>query len=149
MLAYEHTILTTVMCMKRFRTKTCGCRAFMLHSEKQYALYSQYNTWLWVQYRHLLYVLYHQNKSILSFRCLVAFLLHKLCVLYRRNFLALKNVEKSTFLNDGVAGMLLLLVVFSACGGIRTDNMCQFWLPTFPCWLMASWERVGCSWHHH
>ena len=35
---------------------------------------------------------------------------------------------------------MLLWVVFSACGRIRT---------TFPCWLMASWKRVGCSCHHH
>ena len=26
--------------------------------------------------------------------------------------------------------------------------LCQFWRPTFPCWLRASWERVDCSWHH-
>ncbi len=25
----------------------------------------------------------------------------------------------------------------------------QFWQPTFPCWLRASWERVDFSWHHH
>ena len=24
----------------------------------------------------------------------------------------------------------------------------QFWKLIFPCWLMASWERVDCSWHH-
>ena len=34
-----------------------------------------------------------------------------------------------------------LFVVFSACGGIRTDRI----VPIFPCWLKASWERVDCS----
>ena len=35
--------------------------------------------------------------------------------------------------------------LFSACGGTE----CQFWQPSCPCWLMASWERMKCSWHHH
>ena len=24
----------------------------------------------------------------------------------------------------------------------------KFFGPTFPCWLMTSWERADCSWHH-
>ena len=32
---------------------------------------------------------------------------------------------------------------------LRLRRNTQFWQPTFPCWLRASWEGVDCSWHHH
>ena len=42
----------------------------------------------------------------------------------------------------------LLLVGFSACGGIRTTIAMPILTAYFPMLVRASWERVGCSWHH-
>ena len=39
-----------------------------------------------------------------------------------------------------------LVVVF--IGGIRTDMCMPVLTAYFPWWLRASWERMGCSWHH-
>ena len=42
-----------------------------------------------------------------------------------------------------------LRIVISACGGIRTGRKRPTYVSFAPCWLMASWERVDCSWHHN
>ena len=42
-----------------------------------------------------------------------------------------------------------LLVVFSACGEIRTVSKLPVLTAYFPLkWLRAFWERVHCSWNH-
>ena len=43
-----------------------------------------------------------------------------------------------------------LLVVFSACGGMRTGNNMPVLTAYFPFyWFRACWKRVDCLWHYH
>ena len=48
-----------------------------------------------------------------------------------------------------VTAQTLLLIVFSACGGIRTRRSMPVLTVYFPRWFRASWQRVDCPWHHH
>ncbi len=44
----------------------------------------------------------------------------------------------------------MLIIEFSACGGIHTVRRVPVLTAYFPLkWLRASWESVDCSWHHH
>ena len=96
------------------------------------------------------------KSPIASTRAFIIEIAHSFCI--NSNFLglALRNNSNKKICEwwwvkkmwKILRGRYLLLVVISACGGMRAVSgvpVVQLWQPTFPCRLIASWEKVHCS----